>query len=100
MISRIHGKPGVDEAVKKDRMMPQKWRGGEGTEGGGEKGRGAWDCRTLLYMAKPNSAWKEGALVVVWKRSRTGVPSVIEASAGQVFIGRSVTQGPVIHRFA
>lgn len=33
--------------------------------------------------------------MVVWKRSRTGVPSVIDTSAGQVFIGRSVTQGPV-----
>lgn len=66
-----------------------------GGEGRGEKGRAVWDCRTLLHMAKPNSTWKEGALVVVWKRSRTGVPSVIEASAGQVFIGRSVTQGPV-----
>lgn len=32
MISRSHGKPRVDEAIKQDSTMPQKRRGGEGRE--------------------------------------------------------------------
>lgn len=73
MISRMMGS---HTEWTKDRMMPQKWRGGEGEragrgrervkerEGGRDReggrkrreGEKVVKCRTLLYMGKPKSA--------------------------------------------